>query len=122
MERHGEVGEECKAIDLEIVGKADGRDDGARPEIDQCACCDAAVLQIEVHICLALRDDAKTMVVDDKWRRLLHDEAKHTWITMHHAELAVEMDVLAYLSEVAGKDVSHLRESHQSGLLVHDVV
>ena len=122
MERHGEVGKECEAINLEIVGKADGRDDGARSEIDQCACCNATVLQIEVHVCLALRDDAKAMVVDDKWRCLLHDEMKHTWVTMHHAELAVEMDVLAYLSEVAGKDISHLRESHQSGLLVHDVV
>ena len=70
MERHGEVGEECKAIDLEIVGKADRRDDGARSEIDQCACCDAAVLQVEVHVCLASRDDAKAMIVDDDGKQL----------------------------------------------------
>ena len=96
-ERHGKVGEEGKAEDAEVIGKADGVDDGARADIDQCACCDVPLLQVEVDVGFSIQDETEAMVVDGERRLLAHQQAKHGVVAVNHTQFAVKEDALADL-------------------------
>ena len=94
---HGEVGEESKAEDAEVIGKADGVDDSPRADIDQCACGDVALLQVEVDARFSIHDDAEAMVVDGERRLLAYQQTKHGVVSANHAQFTVKEDVLANL-------------------------
>ena len=96
-ERHGKVGEEGKAEDAEVIGKADGVDDGARADIDQCACCDVPLLQVEVDVGFSIQDETEAMVVDGERRLLAHQQAKHGVVAANHTQFTVKKDTLADL-------------------------
>ena len=96
-ERHGKVGEEGNAEDAEIIGKADGVDDGAGADIDQCACGDVALLQVEVDVGFSIHDDAEAMVVDGERGLLAYQQTKHGVVSANHAQFTTKEDVLANL-------------------------
>ena len=116
---HGELGKEGEAINLKVGGEADGADDGARTEIDKCACADVSVLQVEVYVALAPGDDAEAVVVDDEGRRLLNNQVEHTCVAMNDGQFAVEEDAVTNLVEVRGDDFPHLPQVHQFRLFAH---
>ena len=95
--RHGKVGEEGKAEDAEVIGKADGVDDGARADIDQCACCDMTLLQVEVDVGFSIQDETEAMVIDGERRLLAHQQAKHGVVAANHTQFTVKEDTLANL-------------------------
>ena len=95
--RHGKVGEEGKAEDAEVIGKADGVDDGARADIEQCACCDVPLLQVEVDVGFSIQDETEAMVVDGERRLLAHQQAKHGVVAADYTQFAVKEDALAHL-------------------------
>ena len=96
-ERHRKVGEEGKAEDAEVIGKADGVDDGARADIDQCACYDMSLLQVEVDMRFSIQDETETMVVDGERRLLAHQQAKHGVVAANNTQFTVKKDTLADL-------------------------
>ena len=96
-ERHGKVGEEGNAEDAEVIGKADGIDDGARADIDQRACCDVPLLQVEVDVGFSIQDETEAMVVDGERRLLAYQQTKHGVVSANHAQFTVKEDVLANL-------------------------
>ena len=96
-EGHGEVGEEGKAEDAEVIGKADGVDDSPRADIDQRACGDVPLLQVEVDARFSIHDDAEAMVVDGERRLLAYQQTKHGVVSVNHAQFTVKEDVLANL-------------------------
>lgn len=121
-EGHGEGSEKCYAIYLQVVGKADGSDDGAGTEIDQCAGSEVTVLQVEVDRGLALCDDAKTVVADAEWRFLGHHQAKRRRFAVYHAEFFGEKYPLTNLRVVGRKYFPHLRHVQQSWCLFHTAI
>jgi hypothetical protein len=65
------------------------------------------VNEVEINFALTAGYDAKAMVVDDKWRRLLHKQSKHHWFTMEHRQFIADIDVLADLLDKRSKDIPH---------------
>ena len=118
-EGHGKVGKQADSVDFEVVGKADGVDDGARSDIDQCAGCEVSVLQVDIDVRLAVYDDSEAVVVDGKRRFLSHQQVENGGFAAHDAEFAIEENIFAYLRQMRSKDVAHPREVHQFGLFVH---
>lgn len=118
-EGHWKIGKEADAIDMEIVGQADGVDDGAWTNIDECASSEVTVLQVEVDMSLATHDNAEAMIVDDEWWFLAHQQAEHSMISTNDTEFAIEEYVLADLCKMRGKYVPHAPYVHQLRLLAH---
>ena len=81
---HRKVSKESDALYLEVVGEADGMDDGAWTDVDKCACLEMTIYKVEVNKTLATYNHTQAMVVDDEGGLLLHDETEHLWITMNY--------------------------------------
>ena len=98
--RHRKLVEKYHATNFKVVRELMRHDDGARPQIGQCTCSEVAVLQVEVDAGLAIQNNTQSVVVDNEWWLLLHNEFEHRRISMHDAKLIIKIHLLAYLLQI----------------------
>ena len=117
---HGEIGEECHAIDAEVGRQVFDVDDGARTDIDEGATLEVTVLQVDIELCLAAHDDTEAVVVDGEGRLLAHQQTEHRAVAANHCQFAIHEYMLAHLREVWCENVAHSCGIHQLWLSVHN--
>ena len=106
---HGKVGKESDALNFQVVRYADGVDNRAWPEINQCARFEVTIYEVEVDLALTTGDDAHAVVVDNKGRHLLHNQLKDLMIAMNHRQFIVEEHILAYLRIILKENMAYSR-------------
>ncbi len=92
---HGEIGEECHAIDAEVGRQVFDVDDGARTDIDEGATLEVTVLQVDIELCLAAHDDTEAVVVDGEGGLLLFQHTEQLAVGTYYSQFTIEKDILA---------------------------